>query len=145
MPFPDTGGQLQLFLCAMQWLRSAIPNFPALVHDLHGLLERVYSHVGKHTKWTVSCVPLASLGWQQKHTAAFQECNNTIINRTTLFHRDESKSLYIFTDASASHWSGIVPHVPCNQPKLHHAEKAHNPLAFHSRRFPKTSRGWATL
>lgn len=39
---PSTGGQLQKFLCAMQWLRSAIPQFQTLVQPLHDFLETVY-------------------------------------------------------------------------------------------------------
>lgn len=54
MECPTTGGQLQQFLCTMKWLRSAIPQFQALVRDLHDFLERVYQHTGKRTKRAVA-------------------------------------------------------------------------------------------
>lgn len=58
MDCPVTGGQLQQFLCAMQWVRSAIPRFQALVQELHDFLERVYSHMCKRTKRAVARVSL---------------------------------------------------------------------------------------
>ena len=84
-----TAGQLQLFLCAMQWLRLSIPNFEALVQDLHDFLERVYTHIGKRTNRAVSRIPLERFGWQPTHTDAFNSCQKAIVNRTTLANRDE--------------------------------------------------------
>lgn len=49
MDRPTTGGQHQQFLCALQWARSTIPQFQALVHEMHEFLERVYVHAGKRT------------------------------------------------------------------------------------------------
>ena len=39
---PTNGAQLQQFLCAIQWMRSAIPNFPKLTFALHKFMEQVY-------------------------------------------------------------------------------------------------------
>lgn len=61
MACPTTGGQLQLFLFAMQWLRSAILNIQTLTQELHDFLKHVYAHVGKHTKGAIDRVSLADL------------------------------------------------------------------------------------
>lgn len=63
MECPTTGGQLQKFLCEMQWLRSSITKFQSIVTALHEFLEVVCKQVGKRTKRAASRIPLASLVW----------------------------------------------------------------------------------
>lgn len=59
MECSTTGGQIQQFMCAMQWLRSSIPNFQALIHDLEDVLEGVYIAASKRAKLVVSLLFLA--------------------------------------------------------------------------------------
>lgn len=145
MDRPSTGGQLQQFLCAMQWLRSSIPQFQDLVAPLHTFLETVYKHVGKRTKRAVARVSLDKLGWTSSLTQSFERCKTAIADRVTLAHRDESKRLCIYTDASDTHWSGIVTQVPLTDISLPHSDQAHDPLAFHSGVFSATQIGWSTV
>lgn len=145
MDCPITGGQLQQFLCAMQWLRSSIPEFQSLVSPLHEFVETVYQHAGKRTKRAVARVSLTDLGWTSAHTTAFSACKNTIAKRVTLAHRDKNKRLCIYTDASDSHWSGILTQVPFSDLSAPHRDQAHEPLAFHSGRFSDVQIGWSTL
>lgn len=143
---PTTGGQLQQFVCAMQWLRSAIPQFQRLIQPLHDFLEGVYTKVGgKRTKRAVSRINLDTLGWQAVHSSAFNDCKNAIIHRATLSHRDTTKRLCLYTDASESHWSGILTQVPYTQLQLPHAKQDHEPLAFHSGRFSGAQVTWSTI
>lgn len=143
---PTTGGQLQQFLCAMQWLRSSIPQFQTLIQPLHDFLESVYNHVGgKRTKRAVSRVILNNLGWHDELTTAFNNCKAAIIHRTTLAHRDNTKRLCLYTDASETHWSGIVTQVPHGQLNMQHAAQDHEPLAFHSGRFSGAQVSWSTI
>lgn len=143
---PTTDGQLQQFVCAMQWLRSSIPQFQRLIQPLHDFLELVYVKVGgKRTKRAVSSVNLNSLGWTDAHSSAFNDCKNAILNRTTLAHRDSTKRLCLYTDASESHWSGILTQVPYAQLHLPHADQDHEPLAFHSGRFSGAQVAWSTI
>lgn len=145
MDAPSTGAQLQQFLCAMQWLRSSIPNFQALVEKLHEFLETVYQHAGKRTKRAVSRVSLRNIGWSPSHDDAFNACKRAIANRATLAHRDETKRLCVFTDASDSYWSGVLTQVPRSELTFPHVDQSHEPLAFHSGRFTDTQVGWSTL
>lgn len=46
---PETGVELQRFVCAMQWMRFPIPEFSLIVRPLADLLESVYVHVFKRT------------------------------------------------------------------------------------------------
>lgn len=142
---PTTGGQLQMFLCAMQWLRSSIPRFQSLLAPLHQFMESVYKHVGRRTKRAVSRTTLDALGWTPSLTDAFIACQKAIVARVTLAHRDESKRLCVYTDASDSHWSGMVTQVPVHDLSKPYAQQAHDPLAFHSGRFSPTELGWSTI
>lgn len=67
------------------------------------------------------------------------------MDRVTLAHRDESKRLCIYTDASDTHWSVIVTQVLFSDLPLPHSKQAHEPLAFHSGRFSPTQIGWSTV
>lgn len=145
MDRPTLGGQLQQFVCAMQWLRSSTPNFQALIKPLHEFLESVYAHAGKRTKRVVAQVSLDSLGWSPFQTSAFDACKHAISDRVTLAHRDEDKRLCVYTDASDSHWSGMITQVPNADLSLPHSEQRHEPLAFHSGRFDPTQMGWSTI
>lgn len=139
-----TGGQLHQFLCAMQWFRSSIPQFETLVYPLHTFLEAVYTHVGKRTKRAVTRVSLDALGWDSSLTQAFEKYKNSVAKRVTLAHRDDSKRLCIYTDASDTHWSGIVTQVLISDLFLPHSNRPHEPFAFHSDRFSPTHIGWPT-
>lgn len=102
-------------------------------------------HACKRTKRAVVRARLHSLGWQPKHAAAFEECKQAILHRTTLWNRNENMRLCIFTDASDSHWSGIVTQVPRDQLTLPHIDQTHDTLAFHSDRFSTIQLGWSTI
>lgn len=68
-----------------------------------------------------------------------------IAQRVYLAHRDKEKRLCIYTDASDSHWSGILTEVPYSHLSAPHHYQAHEPLAFHSGKFLAVQLGWSTL
>lgn len=142
MKCPTAVGQRQLFVWAMQWLRSALPGFQSLVQDLHEFFELVYTHVGRCTKRAIAHGDLFILGWQSLQAAAFEPCNNFIIHGTTLPQHDNSKRLFFFADAIYSHWWWIITQVPSEQLTILHKHQAHNHLAFHSNLFSHIQLGW---
>lgn len=111
MECSETGGRIQQFSCAMQWLRSEIQNFQPLTHELQAFLELAYTLAGRRTKRAVSCLLLDKLGCSGKHTVAFAACKSAITIRTKLPHRDESERLAIYTEACDLHCSGIANQV----------------------------------
>lgn len=90
-------------------------------------------------------VLLCDIGWTEKHTSAFERCKQAIIHRNTLAHRDESKTLNIYHDASVSHWSGILIQVTKDQLRVLHAGQGHEPLVFYSGSFAVAQAGRSTL
>lgn len=105
---PTTGADLQQFVCALQWVETAVPNFSTLVGPLHTFMEKVYSKAGSRTKRAVAKFSLAALEWSEVERTAFEKCTSALKNQVTLAHRDDAKRLCIFTDASDSFWSGIL-------------------------------------
>lgn len=95
-------------LCAMQYLRSGTSNFQYLVQVLHNFIEKLYVTASKHTKRSISHISLDTIGGSEKHTDSFFACKAAVAHRTTLAHRDKTKPLCIYTDASDTHWSGIL-------------------------------------
>jgi hypothetical protein len=63
MDMPQTGAELLQFLCAFNWIRTAVPEFAQLVSPLHHLLEDVYDKAGgKSTKGAAAQVALSDAG-----------------------------------------------------------------------------------
>ena len=142
---PTTGGHLQQFLCALQWLKQGIPNFTELVSPLHEFMERIYSKIGKRTKRAVARVLLSDHGWGTNELKEFEDCKKGLANQVTLAHRDCTQRLCVYTDASDMAWSGILTQIPEPDISKPHKEQRHSPIAFLSGRFDKTQLGWPII
>ena len=144
MAEPTNGGQLQQFVCALNWMRGAIPNFAEIVAPLNVSLEQAYDIAGGRTKKKVSSVLLRRVDWGAAQKTSFQNCIAALQNAVTLSHRDETLRLCVFTDASDSHWASVVTQVPPED--LHHRvvmEQRHQPLAFLSGSFKGATSKWS--
>lgn len=145
MEEPTNGGHLQQFLCALQWVRSAIPQFNKLTEPLHIYMERVFQISGRRTKRSVSQVNLNAHGWSKVERDCFERCKKALAHQVTRTHRDESKRLCVYTDASDHTWSGIMTQIPLEDMVLKHSEQKHELLAFLSGRFNETQLRWSIL
>lgn len=89
-------------------MRSSIPDFSSVIRSLEDLFERVYSLVGKHTRLASGLISLSSAGWNSEHGDEFILCKQSLENQVTLAHAhvDNSKRLWVYTDASDYFWSG---------------------------------------
>lgn len=54
--------ELQQCMCALQWVKNAIPSFAVVTEPLHKFMETVLKIDGKGTKRAVASVSLDSLG-----------------------------------------------------------------------------------
>ena len=143
---PQNGAHLQQLVCALQWVRTGIPNFTTTIRLLQDCLERVYAAAsGKRTRQAADRILLSSIGWSLAETMSFDACRKSLASQVTLAHRDEKKRLSIYTDASDFAWSGIATQVPLADLTLPAAEQRHEPLAFLSGRFNLTQLGWSTI
>ena len=70
---------------------------------------------------------------------------DALAHQVTLAHRDPSKRLCVYTDASDMAWYGIITQVPHAHVHWSHVEQEHSPLAFLCGRFEATQLGWSVL
>lgn len=106
------------------------------------MLVAVYEKAGgKRTKRAVSRVSLPESGRSASHDLPFEASKQAMMHHVTFAHGNEDKRLCIYTEASDSHWSGILTQVPLAHLRKEHKNKAHDPLAFHSGRFSSVQFG----
>lgn len=145
MDCPTTAAELLMFTSALQWMRSAIPDFSNLVAPLLAALERAYSKANSRTKRAAKRILLADVGWGQAEISAFANCKLALANRVKLAHRDSEKKLCFYADASDTHWAGITTQVPMADLHKPHSLKRHEPLSFLSGHFTDTQMRWSTF
>lgn len=81
---------------------------------------------------------MAVCGWDENNTQSFKSCKKALETRITLAHRNSSMYLAIYTDASDTHWSGIVTQIPINDIDKPHGAQSHDPLDLLSVSFTNT-------
>ena len=144
MENPTLGSELQQFICAANWMRTAIPQFNATLGSLAKMLEDIYTTAGKRTKKAVSKYKLADFGWNNSHTEAFEATKKALANSVVLSHPDQSKTFCLFTDASDRNWAGILTQIPKDDLDVPFIQQGHEPLAFLSGSFTGASHNWST-
>ena len=143
---PRLAGELVQYVHCTQWMASAIPDYARSVAPLRDLLERAYARSGKRTKRSVQNLSLSGdLTWGPSHQAAFDNVQSVLSNAIKLAHRDESKALCVYTDASALFWAGVVTQIPAGDSSKPPGDQRHEPLGFLSGQFDRTQRGWSTF
>lgn len=145
MQTPENGQQLQQFLCAFQWVKSALPEFSNLIEPLHLFMETVHDANTSRKRTAVARIQLRSVGWGEEHDDTFNRCKRTLSHKVTLVHSDPNKQLCVYTDASDMVWSGVNTQVPVSEANKPHAEKRHETLAFLSGRFDYRQSRWSIL
>ncbi|OWZ10477.1 hypothetical protein PHMEG_00016670 [Phytophthora megakarya] len=50
LPYPSTAGELQQFICSINWMRTSIIDYARLVRPLQGKFDSVTEHTSKQTK-----------------------------------------------------------------------------------------------
>lgn len=88
-----TGSQLQQFVCDLQWEKTAIPYFTAMIEPLHRYMETVYDRAGSRTKRGLSKVLLSAFDWGKNEIEAFHLGRTAIMNQVTLPHRKPDSRL----------------------------------------------------
>jgi len=143
---PNTGAELQQFLCAANWMRTVIPEFTKLTAVLADILEEVYARAGKRTRQSVSKVKvsLKDTSWSCTHVEAFEKIKLALEQSVTLAHPDPEKLLCLFTDASETHWSGVLTQIPASEVNEEIQNQGHEPLSFLSGTFKGSSSRWST-
>ncbi|MFI5421215.1 MAG: RNase H-like domain-containing protein, partial [Nitrososphaerales archaeon] len=140
---PQTAGDLMQFVCAATWLSSSIPDFSRKVGPLRQLLEDALCNAPVRTKKFASRILLSDLAWNETHTNSFNSVIDSIKNSVTLSYPSSDLVPCLFTDASKDFWMVVVTQVPECDLHLPFKEQSHQPLAFCSGAFKKSSANWS--
>jgi len=144
MKYPTTGGELQQFMCATNWMRMGIPNYAATISSLHTLMEEIYKAVGKRTKKAVSKIQIGDK-WKQEHSDSFDAIRKYLQNAITLACPKPNYTRCLFTDASEGYWAAILTQIPEDQVGILVEDQNHEPLGFLSGAFTKHSSHWSIV
>ena len=145
MPTPSTAADLQQYLCAANWIRSAIPEFSKVFSSLQSLLKKAIEVSGSSKKSKLASVDLQDIGWCSDHDDAFRLSKDSISSSVKLSIPREDAEVCVFTDASKDSWSIMLTQIPTDQVSRLTQEQDHQPLAFLSGEFKGPQQRWAIV
>ncbi|KAE9260888.1 hypothetical protein PR003_g34164, partial [Phytophthora rubi] len=145
MPLPRTTGDLQQFLCAINWTRQGIPEYKRLTGDLYAVLERAMVLAGTPKKQKLNRFLLVDAGWSESDTACLNAVRGALVNMVPLAHPSQTAEVCLYADASQDYWGAVVTQIDPSELQLPLEKQNHRPLAFLSGRFAGASSRWATI
>jgi RNase H-like domain found in reverse transcriptase len=130
----QNGADLVQYVAAVNWMRSAIPNYSKRVAPLQAALAKVFEGKSRRTKKAAAAVSLLHL-WGSEEQAAFKDLQAAIMESMTLAFSDSDKRICGLTDASDRFYAGLVTQIDEEQLDLPMEVQDHQPLAFLSGEF----------
>jgi hypothetical protein len=144
-PIPSKGADLVAFLNSCNWNRDSLPRYSEVTAPLYDLLEKLYQGAGVRTKQALQRVHLSTL-WQEEHKIAFHALKQLLAGEILRDFPRDSWDLYLFTDASESHWSGVLMQAPPLEQaqEIPLKDRKFRILSFVSGAFKKAALRWDT-
>jgi hypothetical protein len=134
MQEPQNGADLVQYVAAVNWMRSAIPNFSKRVAPLVAALAKVFEGKIRRTKTAAAAVSLLHL-WGPDEQAAYKDLQAAITESMTLAFPYLDKRICVLTNASDRFYAGLMTQIDAEQLNLPMEEQGHQPLAFLSGEF----------
>jgi RNase H-like domain found in reverse transcriptase len=110
MQEPQNGANLVQYVAAVNWMRSAIPNYSKRVAPLQAALAKVFEVKSCRKKKAAATVSLLHL-WGPEEQAAFKGLQAAIMESMTSAFPDPDKRICILTDASDRFYAGLVTQI----------------------------------
>ncbi len=145
LPSPKTAGDLQQFICAINWMRQSIPRFNELVSPLSTLLEKCMQASKSRKKTQLARLLLNDYGWNELHEQQLELCKQSLMKMVPLAHPRTDRVLCLFTDASVDYWGAAATQTTEEELAKPIEEQVHEPLAFLSGVFTGSSRRWPII
>jgi RNase H-like domain found in reverse transcriptase len=120
----QNGADLVQYVAAVNWMRSAIPNYSKRVAPLQVALAKVVEGKSRRTKTAAAAVSLIHL-WGPEEQAAFKDLQAAIMDSMTLAFPDADKRICVLTDASDRFYAGLVTQIDEEQLDLPMEEEDH--------------------
>ncbi|KAH9110622.1 hypothetical protein LEN26_013685 [Aphanomyces euteiches] len=141
IPYPTDAGQLQQFICAVNWVRDSLIGFAQAVHPLQKRLTQALE--GKKRKKRIASSITINLTDEEK--SSWNDVKDLLRSSVQLCHPDESATMCLFTDASKDGWSIVVTQVREFDEKIPVHEQQHEMLVCQSGMFDKTQMNWSVI
>ncbi|KAH9090618.1 hypothetical protein Ae201684P_014414 [Aphanomyces euteiches] len=141
IPYPTDAGQLQQFICAVNWVRDSLIGFAQAVHPLQKRLTQALE--GKKRRKRIASSIAINLTDEEK--SSWNDVKDLLRSSVQLCHPDESATMCLFTDASKDGWSIVVTQVREFDEEIPVHEQQHEMLVCQSGMFDKTQMNWSVI
>ncbi|KAH9133773.1 hypothetical protein AeRB84_020220 [Aphanomyces euteiches] len=141
IPYPTNAGDLQQFICAVNWIRESITEYAMTVEPLQQALNKALE--GKAKKKRIASGIKIELTQEEK--AAFDAVKSKMRTAVDLSHPRADATLCLFTDASDQGWSIIVTQVDKFDDELPIQEQSHEMLVCQSGMFTGAQKSWSVI
>ena len=141
LPYPTNAGELQQFLCAVNWMRDSIIDYARLAQPLQECLEKALRSKRK-TKRVAAGI---SIELDAHERTVYDEIKAKIGQHATLSHPDDQATLCLFTDASDTGWGVIVTQVANFNPGVPVHEQTHELLVCMGGNFKGAQLHWSVI
>lgn len=141
LPYPKTAGELQQFVCAINWLRESIVDFARQMAPLQRRLDDALTST-KRTKRAAAGIEIQLTAAERE---AFDQIKASLAEAATLNFPDDTATTCLFTDASDIGWAAIVTQVADFDPKLPAMEQQHKLLYCMSGTFSGSQLNWTVI
>lgn len=139
IPYPSTAGELQQFICGVNWLRDSLVDFARTAAPLQTKLD----HALANTRKTSRAAAGINIQLTSDERAAFDAVKDLLINSATLAHPSDHATTCLFTDASQTGWAVVVTQVDDFDPKVPIVEQQHRLLQCLSGTFTGSQLNWS--
>ncbi len=143
LDLPKTVGDLQQFICSMNWVRSTIPHYNDKMAKLSDCLRDIVSKIGSNKKKVLDRRLLANYEeWSEDMINEFRNSKDLLKTSIISTHYDPAKRVCVFPDASDKHWGLFITQVPKEDLDLPFENQRHSPLLIMSGSFKSGSVNW---
>lgn len=139
MPAPKTAAELQQYLCALNWMRSSIPDFSRISKSLRQVLEKASKGTSRKSR-VLKRIPITL---DDEAETNFKRLNECVANAVMLAHPSQEADYFLFTDASDDGWGSVLFQVKDYDEGKNIEEQNPEPLYFLSGSFTDARHRWS--
>jgi hypothetical protein len=145
MESPTTGEDLVRFVGNFNWVSKSILDGARMIEPIHRVLEAMYAHAASRKVAKVKHLNPTHFGWNKSVGNAWKRCRHAMANLIPNIHRDHSKTLVLYCDASKIGWSGVLMQINPSDLDKAPTERANEILGCMGGKFNDTQARWRTV
>ncbi|POM80529.1 LOW QUALITY PROTEIN: Hypothetical protein PHPALM_1626 [Phytophthora palmivora] len=141
LPYPSTAGELQQYICAINWMRESLVDYARQVAPLQRKLDESLAR----TRRTKRAAAGISIELDTAEKAAFDNVKDMLASAVTLSFPDDTATTCLLTDASDVGWAVIVTQVDNFDIKIPIQDQQHRLLECMSGTFTGSQLNWTVI